>query len=180
MENSKLKIVVMSAIINKAKFLSYFPGADVQDVPGREFTVNRNYLKDAASMVDGVLINIIIQVHLIGRAGNILVFVSGEREIKDTIQSVMAAMKEKLGNAIKTLEYCRLFGAQSAEEQYHAINSVPPLNGPDGMFGRKLIVATNIAETSVTLTVVTHVIDTCKAKSKLWNIETESWSLEEH
>ena len=73
-----------------------------------------------------------------------------------------------------------LFGALSPAQQDRTIDSVAPENAPDGRCGRKIIVATNITETSVTLTGVTHVIDSCKAKSKLWNVETESWSLEEH
>jgi pre-mRNA-splicing factor ATP-dependent RNA helicase DHX15/PRP43 len=185
-KNSKLKIVILSAIINRALFLSYFPGAILQDIPGRVSAVKRLYLKNDASSVNGVLVKFILQAHVTGRAGNILVFVSGEREINDTIQSVRAALKAKFGKeegdsaGRGKLECYPLFGALPDDEQYHTVNSVPPLNGSDGSFGRKLIVATNTAETSVPLTGVTHVIDSGKAKSKLWDPETESWSLEEH
>jgi pre-mRNA-splicing factor ATP-dependent RNA helicase DHX15/PRP43 len=187
---SGLKVVIMSATINQALFSEFLPQAFIKEIPGRAHAVRIRYLEKEPSDYDFALVNTIIQVHLTGRAGNILVFVSGQSEIVDIIDKVKRILNEKLeyesvedsdGEATPgTLVCYKLFGALSAAQQDHTVNSVAPINVPDGSFGRKLIVATNIAETSITLTGVTHVIDSCRAKSKLWNVERECWALKEH
>lgn len=131
----------------------------------------------------------IIQVHLTGRAGNILVFVSGEKEISMVIRDVRLLLKDKLDceddeegyeeGKPGTLACYNLLGALPVAQQDHTVDSVPPANVPGGRFGRKLIVSTNIAETSITIRGVTHVIDSCRAMSKVWHIGAESWSLRE-
>lgn len=108
-----------------------------------------------------------------------MVSLSGVGNVVKVIAKVESALKGDRArfNATKmsSLTYWPLHSQLSPDEQDEAVGSVAP-SSDDGKLGRKLIVATNIAETSITLTGVTHVIDPCRVKSKTWNPRDESWS----
>ena len=171
----------MSATMNAALFLNFFPGSVLEKVGGREHKVLQKYLDKPATGIDEV-IESILYVHLTERSGNILVFVSGVREMYTIIGKVECALcgpKPRFGpHEVGSLDCRGLHAMLSAIEQDDTVETVAP--APQyGTNSRKLIVATNVAETSITLPGVTHVIDTCKFKSKVWNCRDESWSLRE-
>ena len=167
--------------MNAASFLNYFPGSVLEKVGGREHKVLQKYLAEPAEGVIEV-VEIILHVHLTERAGNILVFVSGVREMNTIIAQVQNALqgsKARFGpHEIGLLDCWALHAMLSAIDQDDVIETVAP-SPRYRKNGRKLIIATNVAETSITLTGVTHVIDTCKYKSKVWNPRDESWCLRE-
>lgn len=157
-----LKIIIMSATIDAGFFLNFFPGSVLEEVSGREHQVLISYTPEPPEQ--DAIVETILQVHLSGRNGNILVFVPGTGEIFKIIQKVKAALEGPnprfSRNEIGPLDYWPLYAQLPSDEQDNAIESVAPVGG------RELIVATNIAETSVTLTGVTHVIDSCMVKNK--------------
>ena len=170
----------MSATINADLFLNFFPGSVLETVSGRQHKVTVSYLE--APPDENTIVNTILQVHLVGRSGNILVFVDGVGEMSRIIKEVEEALygeKARFSSSdIGRLECWPLYATLSLDAQNDAVESVAPAP-QSGNSGRKLLVATNIAETSITLTGVTHVIDSCKFKSKIWNPREESWSLKE-
>ena len=175
-----LKIIILSATTDAGSFLKFFPGSVLETVSGGEHKVLVQYLAEPPD--ENTIVEIILQVHLIGQTGNILVFVSGVGEMMRIIRQVEKALsgnKARFGaHEIGPLTCWPLHAALSLEAQDDAIDSVPP--APRGeLIGRKLLVSTNIAETPFTLTGVTHVIDSCKVKSKIWNPCDESWCLRE-
>ncbi|RYN21323.1 Pre-mRNA-splicing factor ATP-dependent RNA helicase [Alternaria arborescens] len=183
---NSLKIIIMSATMDAQTFINFFPRSTLVEVPGREFKVHIKYTADPPQGEDQdleILVDTILQTHLMGQRGNILVFVSGVRMINKVIQRVEDALKEGGDRArfaprdIGTLRCYPLHSQLTPDAIDAAVESVPPTRADK--VSRKLIVATNIAETSVTITGVTHVIDTMKVKSRVWNPVNESYSFKE-
>jgi pre-mRNA-splicing factor ATP-dependent RNA helicase DHX15/PRP43 len=173
-----LKVVIMSASIDTALFTNYLPQAVLEEVSGRRHKVTVDYLDQPPSDLIAEIINTIFYVHLTQMPGDILVFVSGKWQIKQVIDGVEQAFsdgrfdKESMG----PLKFYRLHGSLSMKQQLHATTNLQP-HPQDGRLGRKVIVTTNSAETSLTIEGVTHVIDSCKEKAQMWNPHTESWRL---
>jgi HrpA-like RNA helicase len=178
-----LKIVIMSATIDVGSFRNFFPGSEVVEVAGRTYPVHINYLEKAVPS-DGLvekIIETIVYVHLNGKPGNILVFASGVPQIRKIAKGVTRILlnecpfdPEVAGN----ITIHSLYAKMPAVLQQDAANAVAPAPR-DGKPSRKVIIATNMAETSVSLIGVTHVIDSCRVKSKIYNPEDESYSLYE-
>jgi len=181
---SDLKIVVMSATIDTEQFKAFFPGSVVHDVSGRAFPVKHKYLQQPVLQLDMVdaVVRTIMQAHLVERSGDILVFVAGVLHITRIIRKIEAIMNgDPNTNTVSMYDpedvgelHCYpLFSEQSQGEQNKTIQSVAPPNR-SGKHSRKVIVATNIAETSVTLPGVTIVIDSLLSKVRVVNPESES------
>ncbi|KAK1937208.1 putative pre-mRNA splicing factor RNA helicase [Babesia divergens] len=151
-----LKIVVMSATLEGKKFQKYFGGADILNIPGRTFPVEIFYTaKPQANYIDAVL-NTVAKIHNDEPEGDILVFLTGEDEIKK--------IKEKLDLSRvcwdKPLIALPLYGSMEPKEQAKVFLPVD---------GRKCILATNIAETSLTIDGIVYVVDTGFSKQNVYN-----------
>jgi len=172
----------MSATVDIDVFRDYFENAVVEKVSGREWGVDILYLKEPPLDPHVALVDIVLQIHLTEQSGDILVFVSGVKEILKVIRGVQKALSGDnpsfSKDVIGPLDCYPLYSQLPAHKQAKAIDSVAP-GGYKDMLGRKLLVATNIAETSMTLVSVTHVIDSCRAKVKIWDPRTESWTLQD-
>ena len=180
-----LKIIIMSATIDVEQFRSFLPGCAVATVQGSNHKINIKYLPEPVDDMVTVIVKAIMHVHLTERSGNILVFVSGTGLIYKIIETVELIMHgdDKMAarykpHEIGPLDCHALHATLPLEDQSDAVHSVapPPRNGKPG---RKLIVATNIAETSITIVGVVHVIDSMKVKASIWDPEDESWALRE-
>lgn len=138
-----LKIIVTSATLEKDKFLNFFDQAPAVEVPGRLFPVDINYeektpfdaTKAAAEKVEMIVNQ--------GTEGDILIFMPGQQEIFKTINKIE-------GMEIPGIMILPLYGELSPEEQERIFKPGKT---------RKVIVSTNIAETSVTIPSVRIVID---------------------
>ncbi len=138
-----LKIIVASATIEKEKFSNYFDSAPVVEVPGRMFPVEviyehtevDNYMRAAASKVSMIVDS--------GEEGDILIFMPGAAEIHTTIKEIDALH-------LAGIECIPLYGDMKPEDQQRIFASSKK---------RKVIVATNIAETSLTIQGVCFVVD---------------------
>lgn len=177
-----LKIVIMSATIDTEQFKAFFPGSAVHEVEGRTFPVQHEYLQEPVSMKEMVpaVVKTIMDAHLTERSGDILVFVAGVPQITKIISQVSVIMEggdniqpRYSPDQIGELHCYPLYSGLSKREQDRIIESIPP---PPrfGKHSRKVIVSTNIAETSVTLPGVTIVIDSLLANVQVTNPENES------
>lgn len=163
----ELKIVVMSATLDAGKFQEYFNGAPVLNVPGRLHPVEifystrpeRDYLEAAVSTV--------LLIHKQEHAGDILLFLTGEEEIeqaKKTLEREASRCPEA-----GELMVVPLYSSLPPALQQRVFDPPPPPSHPGGKPGRKCVVATNIAETSITIDGVVYVVDPGFSKQKVYN-----------
>ena len=145
------RVLVMSATLDGARVATLLDDAPVVDVPGREFPVEIVYAGRGAPLLPGGvesaerLVAQVVRRALGESRGDLLVFLPGAGEIR-RVQSLLADL------AGPTLQLLPLYGDLDAKEQDAALN--PSVTG-----ARRIVLATNIAETSVTIPAVTVVVD---------------------
>ena len=148
---STFRVLVMSATLDGARVAALLGDAPIVDVPGRQFPVEIVYAARAAPLLPGGadsperLVAQVVRRALGESSGDLLVFLPGAGEIR-----CVASLLADLGGA--RLRLLPLFGDLDASEQDAALNPAA-----DGV--RRIVLATNIAETSVTIPGVTVVID---------------------
>ncbi|CDR97728.1 pre-mRNA splicing factor RNA helicase, putative [Babesia bigemina] len=151
-----LKIVVMSATMDGDKFQAYFNGADMLTIPGRTFPVDIYYTAETQRDYLDAVYTAVITIHRDEPDGDILVFLTGEDEIRkleDRFHPVTNMYKKKLC-------VVPLYGSMEPAEQAKVFEPVE---------GRKCVLATNIAETSLTIEGIVYVVDTGYAKQNVYN-----------
>ncbi|EJD54594.1 P-loop containing nucleoside triphosphate hydrolase protein [Auricularia subglabra TFB-10046 SS5] len=199
--NAKIKVILMSATINQETFARYFDGAPVIEIPGRTFPIEDIYIEDiiadvayrpsmirgtkqfeelkeavlkdnsrlsedsvrtlaaisAATSVDAELVAAVLE-YVVKKtpSGGILIFMSGVQEIRQTIEAIK---QSNCGNRVDVLP---LHANLTPDEQRLC-------------FGRtarqKVVVSTNVAETSVTIDDVVCVIDSGIAKEMRYDAD---------
>ena len=156
-----LRVIVTSATIDPAGFARHFADAEgdpapVIEVPGRAFPVEVRYRPRPEDDGDSDDVSAIVAAlrELDGAApGDVLVFLPGEAEIRDAADAVRAAYPPATGT-----EILALFGRLTAAEQHRVFAPKGPA------VRRRVVLATNVAETSLTVPGVRHVIDTGTAR----------------
>ncbi|MGA8851673.1 MAG: ATP-dependent RNA helicase HrpA [Aeromicrobium sp.] len=143
----ELKVVITSATIDVERFAEMF-GAPVIEVSGRTFPVEIRYRPPAETGADDQLDAIAEAVAELPTGGDILVFLSGEREIRDAADH-LASKK------YPHTEILPLYGRLAAADQQKIFSNHP---------GRRIVLATNVAETSLTVPGIRYVIDTGVAR----------------
>jgi len=144
-----LKVIITSATIDPEKFARHFGGAPIINVSGRTYPVDVHYRppeeEGAGERDDPLQAAIVDAVDELSRIdrGDILVFLSGEREIRETAETLR---KHKL----QLTEVLPLYARQSAAEQSRIFK-------PSGQ--RRIVLSTNVAETSLTVPGIRYVID---------------------
>ncbi len=161
-----LKVIVTSATIDTARFAEHFaqPWHDVTvpapviEVTGRTFPVELRYrplIDEESDVADRDQVQGIVDaVEELSHEGpgDVLVFLSGEREIHDTADALRRM-------DLRSTEVLPLYARLSSVEQ-HRIFERAPKGGP----GRRIVLATNVAETSLTVPGVRYVVDTGTAR----------------
>ncbi|OHS98297.1 helicase [Tritrichomonas foetus] len=153
-----IRVVVMSATLEVEKFQNFFGNIPTLSVPGRLFDVSIHYLDEPIGSYIDAAVTRVCDIHQYDKPGGILLFLTGEEEIevacnriRDKISAARAQSDltiTEIPDAIVFPLYASLPAAQQAEV-------FKPV--PDGV--RKIIVSTNIAETSVTITGIVYVVD---------------------
>jgi len=153
-----LKVIVMSATVDADKFSQYW-GCPVLYVSGRMFPVNVRHISSHTEDWQRAMLSTIFTVHQEAPAKeDILAFLTGQEEIETMARQVRTIAKEFTG--APRLEVITLYAAKTSEQQQMVFKKT-------GDNTRKLVLATNIAETSVTIPGVSHVIDSCRVKAKV-------------
>ena len=156
-----LKIIVTSATLDAEKFSSYFMNCPIFTIPGRTFPVEVMYTKAPESdYMDAALITV-MQIHLTEPEGDILLFLTGQEEIDAACQTLFERMKG-LGPSVPDLHVLPVYSSLPSEMQTRIFDPAPPGS-------RKVIVATNIAEASLTIDGIFYVVDPGFAKQKVFN-----------
>ncbi|KII93617.1 hypothetical protein PLICRDRAFT_101872 [Plicaturopsis crispa FD-325 SS-3] len=146
-----LKLIVTSATLDAEKFSKYFFGCPIFTIPGRTYPVEILYTKDPETdYLDASLITV-MQIHLSEPPGDILLFLTGQEEI-DTACEILYERMKALGPKVPDLIILPIYSALPSEVQSRVFEPTPP-------GARKVVIATNVAETSLTIPGIYYVID---------------------
>ena len=167
---SDLKLIISSATLDAEKFSKYFDDASIFMIPGRMYPVDIYYTKaPEADYVDAAIVTI-LQIHISQPLdGDILLFLTGQEEI-ETANEILAHRAKILGNKIPELLICPIYANLPSEQQARIFEETPKE-------ARKVVLATNIAETSLTINGIKYVIDTGFNKETSFNAKTGMESL---
>ncbi|CAD6197393.1 unnamed protein product [Caenorhabditis auriculariae] len=167
-QRKDIKIVIMSATLDAGKFQNYFENCPLLSVPGRTFPVEIFFTPEPEKDYLEAAIRTVIQIHICEEtAGDILLFLTGQEEIEEACKRIDREVKN-LGDDAGKLNCIPLYSTLPPNAQQRIFEPAPP-NGPTGAIGRKCVVSTNIAETSLTIDGVVFVIDPGFSKQKVYN-----------
>ena len=152
-----LKVIVTSATIDVERFSSHFADAPIIEVSGRTYPVEVHYLGGDDEQEEGDSEQIArllddIEQEVFGPRGDVLVFLPGEREIRELSRKLRGSDQRQV---------LPLYARLSAAEQNRVFN-------PSGS-GLRIILATNVAETSLTVPGIRYVIDSGTARISRYN-----------
>jgi ATP-dependent helicase HrpA len=166
-----LKVVITSATIDPERFSTHFGDAPIVEVSGRTYPVEVRYrplLEDESEESDRDQITAICDAvdELQGEGpGDILVFLSGEREIRDTADALNKKQLPRAGGANGySTEVLPLYARLSHAEQHRVFQQHS---------GRRIVLATNVAETSLTVPGIKYVIDPGTARISRYSHRTK-------
>lgn len=165
-----LKIIIMSATLDAQKFQIYFNNAPLLAVPGRTHPVEIFYTPEPERDYLEAAIRTVIQIHLSEPEGDILLFLTGEEEIEDACRKINLELDEGARTIdAGPLKVYPLYGTLPPAQQQKIFEPAPKSRISGGRPGRKVVVATNIAETSLTIDGIVYVIDPGFSKQKVYN-----------
>lgn len=155
-----LKVIITSATIDPERFSKHFNEAPIIEVSGRTYPVEMLYRPleeqgDDVDIISGIL-NAVDELTSYGN-GDILVFLNGEREIRDTAQALEKAN-------LRHTQILPLYSRLTVQEQNRIFQ---PHNG------RNIVLATNVAETSLTVPGIKYVIDPGTARISRYSYRTK-------
>ncbi|EDQ91715.1 uncharacterized protein MONBRDRAFT_19544 [Monosiga brevicollis MX1] len=154
-----LKLIVTSATMDSTKFATFFGNVPVFNIPGRTFPVEVFFAKNPVDDYVEAAIKQAVQIHLQPHPGDMLIFMTGQADIEATC-SVLAERLEALGEDVPPLSILPIYSQLPSDLQAKIFKKSDV---------RKCIVATNIAETSLTVDGIMHVIDSGFCKLKCYN-----------
>ncbi|MEP6462195.1 MAG: ATP-dependent RNA helicase HrpA [Frankiaceae bacterium] len=156
-----LKVIITSATIEPERFAKHFNDAPIVSVSGRTYPVEVRYrppedLSDKDSDRTSAVLAAVEELWTEG-SGDILVFLSGEREIRDTADALRQA-------DLPDTEILPLYARLPAAEQHRVFAGHP---------GRRVVLATNVAETSLTVPGIRYVVDPGTARISRYSLRTK-------
>lgn len=164
-----LKLLISSATLDAQKFSDFFDEAPIFRIPGRRYPVDIYYTKaPEADYIDACVVSV-LQIHATQPLGDILVFLTGQEEI-ETCQELLQERSRRLGSKIRELIILPVYSNLPSDMQARIFQPTPPN-------ARKVVLATNIAETSLTIDNIIYVIDPGFCKQNNFNSRTGMESL---
>lgn len=155
-----LKLIVTSATMNATRFSQFYGGAPEFFIPGRTFPVDIQYSRSPCEDYVDSAVRQVLAIHVSQPKGDILVFMTGQEDIEVTCELVAERLKQL--NDPPELSILPIYSQMPADLQAKIFDRAAP-----GV--RKVIVATNIAETSLTVDGIMYVVDCGFSKLKVYN-----------
>ncbi|RKF55250.1 Pre-mRNA-splicing factor ATP-dependent RNA helicase-like protein cdc28 [Golovinomyces cichoracearum] len=163
-ERPEMKLLISSATMNASKFAEYFDDAPIFNIPGRRYPVDIHYTPQPEANYLAAAITTVFQIHTTQGKGDILVFLTGQDEIEAAEQNI-TDISRKLGSRVPELVICPIYANLPSELQSKIFEPTPT-------GARKVVLATNIAETSLTIDGIVYVIDPGFVKENIYNPAT--------
>ena len=179
-----LKVVIMSATLDVTKFSAFFNSCPIFEIPGRVFPVSVTYncsdeSFDTKKLTYMTQLNrVVMDIHLDQPQGDVLVFLTGQSEIENACNRLFKVAEtidydnDVAYREVRGLLILPLYGALPTEQQQRVFE--PPVE--EGI--RRVIIATNIAATSLTIPGIVYVVDSGFVKQLSFNPRTGLDSLE--
>ncbi|XP_069688143.1 pre-mRNA-splicing factor ATP-dependent RNA helicase PRP16 [Periplaneta americana] len=155
-----LKLIVTSATMDATKFSTFFGNVPTFTIPGRTFPVDTFFSKNPVEDYVDSAVKQALQIHLQPNEGDILIFMPGQEDIEVTCE-VLAERLGEIDNAPQ-LSVLPIYSQLPSDLQAKIFQ-----RSPEGL--RKCVVATNIAETSLTVDGIMYVVDSGYCKLKVYN-----------
>ncbi len=159
-----LKLIITSATIDLDRFSKHFDNAPIIEVSGRTYPVELHYrpMAEGQEDINDAIVDAVLEIDQMERAnaavgGDILVFLSGEREIREVAQALRAAN-------LPHFEVLPLYARLGLAEQNKVFQAHR---------GRRVVLATNVAETSITVPGIRYVIDPGTARISRYSYRTK-------
>ncbi|CAB3989131.1 pre-mRNA-splicing factor ATP-dependent RNA helicase DHX15 isoform X2, partial [Paramuricea clavata] len=165
-QRKDIRIVIMSATLDAGKFQEYFNDCPLLSVPGRTHPVEIFYTPEPERDYLEAAIRTVVQIHMCEEVeGDMLLFLTGQEEIEEACKRMRKEM-DNLGGEVGELKCIPLYSTLPPQLQQRIFEAAPP-NRANGAISRKIVVSTNIAETSLTIDGVVFVIDPGFSKQKV-------------
>ncbi|TBU56178.1 P-loop containing nucleoside triphosphate hydrolase protein [Dichomitus squalens] len=175
---SDLKLVVMSATLDAHKFQKYLSiagpskPAPLFKIHGRTHPVEVFYTQEPEPDYIEAAIRTVLMIHRAEGPGDILLFLTGEEEIEDACRRIKFEADDLANQdpqSIGPLVCIPLYSSLPPQQQQRIFDPAPPSRAPSGPPGRKVVVSTNIAETSLTIDGIVYVVDPGLSQVKVYN-----------
>jgi pre-mRNA-splicing factor ATP-dependent RNA helicase DHX15/PRP43 len=170
-----LKLIIMSATLDALKFQKYFAIsstlAPLFKVLGRTHSVEVFYTLQPEPDYVEAAIRTVLMIHRTEEPGDILLFLTGEENIEYACRRIKLEAEDLINSDPKDVGplACIPLYSSLPPQQQQRIFDPPPKGSPDGPVGRKVIISTNIAESSLTIDGIVYVIDPGFSKQSVYN-----------
>ena len=161
LKNTNLKLIIMSATLQAGQFATFFNTENVLRVKGRSHPVTTyNVPSIEPDYIDATIITI-LQIHVDCEEGDILVFLTGQEDISN-IKTLLHEKRKLLSHEHMDFLVLPIHSCLPNKTQVKIFEPAPANT-------RKIILATNIAETSITVPNIKYVVDSCRQKVRTFN-----------
>ncbi|KAG2142414.1 P-loop containing nucleoside triphosphate hydrolase protein [Suillus clintonianus] len=172
-----LKLIIMSATLDALKFQKYFAGsgdalAPLLQVPGRTHPVEVFYTLEPEPDYVEAAIRTVLMIHRAEEPGDILLFLTGEEEIEEVCRRIKLEADDLVNyypESVGPIVCIPLYSSLPPQQQQRIFDPPPKAGIPDGPPGRKVVISTNIAETSLTIDGIVYVVDPGFSEQKVYN-----------
>ena len=172
-----LHLIITSATLDTQKFQQYFSIDEHSPAPlfviqGRTHPVEIFYAQESQPDYVEAAIRTVLRIHRVEAEGDILLFLTGQEEIDKTCKGISAEaghLRRQDPNSVGPLVCIPLYASLEPEQQERIFDPPPPRRNPGGPPSRKVIVSTNIAETSLTIDGIVYVVDPGFSKQNVYN-----------
>ncbi|KAL5331677.1 hypothetical protein ACEPPN_001212 [Leptodophora sp. 'Broadleaf-Isolate-01'] len=156
-KESPIKLLIASATINAQAFSDFFEGAPIFNLKGRTYPVEVYNTPQPEANYLAAAITTLFQIHTSQPSGDVLIFLTGQDEIE--------AAEERISSRVRELVICPIYANLPTDLQSKIFEPTPK-------GARKVVLATNIAETSLTINGIVYVIDPGFVKENIYNPAT--------
>lgn len=171
MRASKLKVLITSATLDGEKVSEFFSDCPVLNVPGKLYPVEILYSEERPKSYIEFSLRTAMDIHVREPEGDVLIFMTGQDDIDKLVSKLEDRVQSLEEGSCMDAIILPLHGSLPPELQVRVFNPPPPNC-------RRFIVATNIAETSLTVDGVVYVIDSGYVKQRQYNPSTGMYSLD--